>query len=56
MIACSECLFESFDECPLTQLLNRRHEVHEEKQENEVQRGWEQESQEDSGARSGDGR
>jgi hypothetical protein len=51
VIACSECLFESSAECPLTQLLNRKHEVHEGEIENEGPRGrplkcsWEKEGE-----------
>jgi hypothetical protein len=51
MIACSECLFENSAECPLTRLLNRKHEVHEGEIENEGPRGrpmtcsWEKEGE-----------
>jgi hypothetical protein len=43
VIACSECLFENSAECPLTQLLNRKHDVHEGEIEDEGPRGrpWE---------------
>src|ERR1700753_648824 len=35
VIACSKCVFESSEECPLSQLLDRKHEVHKGSSEDE---------------------
>jgi hypothetical protein len=53
VITCSECMFENSPECPLTQLLGRKHGIYKEDGDEEELRGrpcrsnWEQEGEVD---------